>query len=201
MAASARRRIWRACCSTSQLGLNPTLGAYRGTGPALNDVIGGHVDFFCEQVVSVAARGQRRHDQGLWWCRGNERSPALPDVPSAKEAACRNSRSISGARSSRPRARRKPIVAKLADALNKTLNDPAVHKRLAELGGTVPAQADRGPELLAELLRADIARGIRSCKAAARSQDQIGSIQCRTHDHEAATRRVARPRHRARPAG
>jgi tripartite-type tricarboxylate transporter receptor subunit TctC len=28
--------------------------AYRGTGPALNDLIGGHVDFFCEQAVSVA---------------------------------------------------------------------------------------------------------------------------------------------------
>ena len=38
---------------TSELGLKPNLVAYRGTGPALNDVIGGHVDFFCEQVVSV----------------------------------------------------------------------------------------------------------------------------------------------------
>ena len=35
-------------------GLKPTMVAYRGTGPALNDVVGGHVDFLCEQSVSVA---------------------------------------------------------------------------------------------------------------------------------------------------
>ncbi len=39
---------------TSELGLKPTLVAYRGTGPAMNDLIGGHVDFLCEQSVSVA---------------------------------------------------------------------------------------------------------------------------------------------------
>src|SRR5262249_38063542 len=39
---------------TSAAGVQPTLVAYRGTAPALNDLIGGHVDFFCEQVVSVA---------------------------------------------------------------------------------------------------------------------------------------------------
>src|SRR6201984_1844929 len=37
----------------SAAGVRPTLVAYRGTGPALNDLIGGHVDFFCEQAVSV----------------------------------------------------------------------------------------------------------------------------------------------------
>src|SRR5207302_10685482 len=39
---------------TSAAGVRPSLVAYRGTAPALNDLIGGHVDFFCEQVVSVA---------------------------------------------------------------------------------------------------------------------------------------------------
>ena len=54
MAASAPRRTWRACCSIRRLGIKPTLVAYRGTGPAMNDLVGGHVDFFCEQSVSVA---------------------------------------------------------------------------------------------------------------------------------------------------
>src|SRR5215468_11332573 len=39
---------------TAQAGVKPNLVAYRGTAPALNDLIGGHVDFLCEQVVSVA---------------------------------------------------------------------------------------------------------------------------------------------------
>src|SRR5260370_1100234 len=39
---------------TEQIGAKPTLVAYRGSGPALNDLLGGHVDFMCEQSVSVA---------------------------------------------------------------------------------------------------------------------------------------------------
>ena len=36
------------------VGTKPTLVAYRGSAPALNDVVGGHIDFLCEQSVSVA---------------------------------------------------------------------------------------------------------------------------------------------------
>src|SRR6266568_4885349 len=39
---------------TAEAGVKPTLVAYRGTGPAMNDLVGGHVDFLCEQAVSVA---------------------------------------------------------------------------------------------------------------------------------------------------
>ena len=39
---------------TAEIGAKPTLVAYRGSGPALNDLVGGHVDFMCEQAVSVA---------------------------------------------------------------------------------------------------------------------------------------------------
>src|SRR5215468_7035357 len=39
---------------TAEIGAKPTLVAYRGSGPALNDLVGGHVDFLCEQSVSVA---------------------------------------------------------------------------------------------------------------------------------------------------
>ena len=37
-------------------GVKPTQVAYRGTGPAMNDLVGGHVDFFCEQAVSVTGQ-------------------------------------------------------------------------------------------------------------------------------------------------
>jgi len=58
-----------------------------------------------------------------------------------------------------PKGTPKPIVAKLSDALNKALDDPAVGKRLADLGGTVPPKAERGPEYLGKALKADIALG------------------------------------------
>ena len=45
----------------TEAGLKPTPVAYKGTGPAMNDLLGGHVDFLCEQSVSVAEPGARRH--------------------------------------------------------------------------------------------------------------------------------------------
>ena len=54
---------------TSELGVKPTLVAYRGTGPAVNDLIGGHVDFLCEQSVSVAGRNFIIND-GVVRCTG-----------------------------------------------------------------------------------------------------------------------------------
>jgi putative tricarboxylic transport membrane protein len=150
---------------TSELGLKPNLVAYRGTGPALNDVIGGHVDFFCEQVVSVqgAVRGGTVK---AYVVSGNERSPALANVPSAKEAGAPDFQINIWSAIFAPKDTPKPIVEKLSDALSKTLDDPAVAKRLLELGGTVPPKAQRGPDYLAKLLRTDIARWNPILKAA-----------------------------------
>lgn len=150
---------------TSELGLKPSLVAYRGTGPALNDVIGGHVDFFCEQVVSVqgAVRGGTVK---AYVVSGNDRSPALPDVPSAKEIGAPDFQINIWSAIFAPKGTPKPVVEKLSAALNKTLEDPAIGKRLIELGGTVPPPAQRGPDYLAKILRADIARWNPILKAA-----------------------------------
>lgn len=151
---------------TAELGVHPTLVAYRGTGPALNDVIGGHVDFFCEQVVSVQGAIKGGSVKG-YVVSGDSRSPALPDVPSAKEAGIPGFQINIWSAIFAPKGTPKPIVAKLSAALNKTLNDPAVQKRLADLGGTVPPPEDRGPAHLAVQLKADIAKWNPILKAAA----------------------------------
>ena len=68
----------------AQAGVKPSLVAYRGTAPALNDLIGGHVDFFCEQAVSVApqiAAGTIK----AYAVSSSERLLTLPEVPTAKE--------------------------------------------------------------------------------------------------------------------
>jgi tripartite-type tricarboxylate transporter receptor subunit TctC len=150
---------------TSALGVKPNLVAYRGTGPALNDVIGGHVDFFCEQIVSVqgAVKGGTIKAYAV---SGNEQSPALPGVPSAKEAGVADFQISIWSAIFAPKRTPKDIVGKLSGALNKALDDPAVAKRLLELGGTVPPQADRGPAHLAGLLKTDIARWNPILKAA-----------------------------------
>jgi tripartite-type tricarboxylate transporter receptor subunit TctC len=57
-----------------------------------------------------------------------------------------------------PKGTPKVIVDKLAAALNQALDDPAVAKRILDLGGSVPGKRERGPSNLAAVLQADIAK-------------------------------------------
>jgi tripartite-type tricarboxylate transporter receptor subunit TctC len=118
---------------TEQVGAKPTLVAYRGSGPALNDLVGGHIDFMCEQSVSVA-------DQVLagsvkaYAVSAAERLKTLPDVPTAKEAGINYEMSVwSGLFA--PKGVSSEVIAKLADALDKALDEPVVAQTFAKLGG------------------------------------------------------------------
>ncbi len=142
---------------TTELGLKPKLIPYRGTGPALGDLIGDHVDFFCDQVVSVAPAVKGKSIKA-YVVSGNEPSPALPGVPSAKQAGIPDFQLSIWSAMYAPKGTPKDIVDKLAGALNKALDDPAVAKRIVDLGGSVPAKAERGPAHLAAVLKADIAK-------------------------------------------
>jgi tripartite-type tricarboxylate transporter receptor subunit TctC len=155
----------------SQLGLKPSLVPYRGTGPALNDLVGGHVDYFCEQVVSVAPsiKGDKIKAYAV---SDAERSPALPDVPSAKEAGDSQYMFNIWSAVLAPKGTPKDAVDKLVDALSKTLDDPDTAKKLVALGGTGPPKADRGPDHLAKVLKDDIARWNPILKEAAATQKQ-----------------------------
>ncbi len=149
---------------TSEIGVKPTLVAYRGTGPAMNDLIGGHVDFFCEQSVSVskqAASGVIK----AYAVSAAERLAALPNVPTAKEAGFNYLMSI-WAGIFAPKGTPAPVVAKLADALDKALDDIDVRKRLNDLGGSVPGKAERTPLAFDAYVRAEIARWAPILKAA-----------------------------------
>ena len=141
---------------TEEIGAKPTLVAYRGSGPALNDLVGGHVDFMCEQSVSVA-------DQVLagsvkaYAVSAPERLATLPNVPTAKEAGVNYEMSVwSGLFA--PKGVPPEVIAKLADALDKALDEPVVRETLAKLGGSVPAKAERNPPAFDRFVRSEIAR-------------------------------------------
>jgi putative tricarboxylic transport membrane protein len=141
---------------TSAGGVQPSLVAYRGTGPALNDLIGGHVDFFCEQVVSVASQIAAGTIKA-YAVSSPERLAALPNVPTAKEAGGNYEMSI-WAGIFAPKGTPKEIVDKLANTLDRTLDDPGVAKRLAELGGSIPPKVERTPAKFDAFVKAEIAR-------------------------------------------
>jgi putative tricarboxylic transport membrane protein len=148
----------------SAAAVQPSLVAYRGTGPAMNDLIGGHVDFFCEQAVSVApqiAAGTIR----AYGVSAGERLAALPNVPTAKEAGVDYQMSI-WAGIFAPKGTPKEIIDKLAAALDQALDDPGVKKRLADLGGSLPTKDERAPAKFDAFVRAEIARWSPILKAA-----------------------------------
>jgi tripartite-type tricarboxylate transporter receptor subunit TctC len=149
---------------TSELGLKPVLVAYRGTGPAMNDLVGGHVDFLCEQSVSVAEQINAGTVKG-YVVSSPERLLALPNVPSAGEVGIKYDMNI-WAGIFAPKGVPKEVVDKLAAALDKALDDPAVAKRLTDLGASIPAKQERNPAAFDRLVKTEIARWSPILKAA-----------------------------------
>jgi tripartite-type tricarboxylate transporter receptor subunit TctC len=141
----------------SQLGIKPARVAYPGTGPALNDLMGGQVDFMCDQIVSVAEQikgGKIR----AYAIATAQRSPALPDVPTTKEAGLPDFQVSAWNALFAPKGTPKEVVARLNDALVKALEDPATKKRLLDLGGILPEPSERSPEALAQLVKREVER-------------------------------------------
>jgi len=154
-----------ACLLFNQaLGIRPTPVAYRGTAPAMNDLVGGHVDFLCEQSVSVAEQIKAGAVKA-YVVSANQRLAMLPDVPSAKEAGINYQMSI-WAGIFAPKGTPREIITKLAAALDKSLDDSLVRNRLAELGGSIPAKQERTPASFARLVKAEITRWSPILKAA-----------------------------------
>jgi tripartite-type tricarboxylate transporter receptor subunit TctC len=154
---------------TSELGLKPTLVAYRGTGPAMNDLVGGHVDFLCEQSVSVAEQINAGTVKG-YVVSTSERLPALPNIPSAREAGIKYETNV-WAGIFAPRGVPREVVSSLAAALDDALDDPAVGKRLADLGAAIPAKQERSPAAFDRLVKAEIARWSPILRAASASMN------------------------------
>jgi len=145
-------------------GVHPILVAYRGTGPAMNDVIGAHVDYFCEQAVSVTSQITSAAVKA-YAVSSPRRLGTLPDVPTAKELGVDYTMDI-WAGIFAPKGTAQAIVDKLAAALDKSLDEPAVQKRLADLGGAIPAKDERSPAKFETFVQAEIARWSPILKAA-----------------------------------
>jgi tripartite-type tricarboxylate transporter receptor subunit TctC len=148
----------------AQFGLKPNLVPYRGTGPAIQDLIAGQIDYVVDQSLNVIPQIKAGTIKA-YAIAAPERLSSLPDVPTTGEAGEDFIFSAWNAMVA-PKDTPKDIVAKLADALGKALDDPAVQERYVELGSSAPKSADRGPAGLQKLVESEVARITPVIKAA-----------------------------------
>jgi len=149
----------------SILAVKPTSIPFNGTGPALTALISGQVDYMCDQIVNVVQQVQAGQIKGF--AVGTpERNPALPNVPTSKEAGLPAFQAQAWNALFAPKGTPQPILDKLTDALDKALDDEQTRKRLLELGSVLPGKAERGQQALASLVKSEIARWTPIIKAA-----------------------------------
>jgi tripartite-type tricarboxylate transporter receptor subunit TctC len=152
---------------TSQLGVkHHRVVAYRGTGPALNDMVGGQVDYMCDQIVNLVEQVRGGAIKAFAIATA-ERSPALPDVPTTTEAGLPEYQVSAWNALFAPKGTPKEIVTRLNATLIGALDDEATRKRLLDLGSVIPDRNGRSPQALAELVKSEVARWTPILKAAA----------------------------------
>jgi len=138
---------------------------YRGEGPALNDIVAQQVDSACllaPAAVPQIAAGTMR---GLA-VAATARNPNAPNVPSAVEAGVPEYVFQGWNAIFAPRGTPPAVVARLDQALRAALDDPAIIRRIEELG-SLPARPDqRGPAALQALVRSEVERWATVIRAA-----------------------------------
>jgi tripartite-type tricarboxylate transporter receptor subunit TctC len=113
---------------------------YKGTGPAINDLIASHVDLMFTELSS-ALQLHKAGNAKILALTTSKRSPAVPDVPTLAEAGIAGVESGTWNAIVAPPKTPRAIVAKLSQGINQVLNDPEVKAHLAEVslqpvGGT-----------------------------------------------------------------
>jgi putative tricarboxylic transport membrane protein len=147
------------------IGIKPTLVPFTGTAPVLNAMLRGDVDYECDPVLGTLSHVQAGAVKALA-IAARKRSAMLPDVPTSYEQGLPEFDCAPFYAVFAPVGTPKPIIDKLAAALNKGLSEEAVQKRLAELGADIVEPERRGPKALAELVRSEAARLMPVLKAA-----------------------------------
>jgi tripartite-type tricarboxylate transporter receptor subunit TctC len=153
----------------SLLGVKPTFVPFTGAAPAMNALLGGQVDYMCNAIPDAVQQVQGGAVKG-YAISTAERSPALPNVPTAKEAGLPEFQASAWNALFAPKGTPKPILDMLIDALDNALDDEGVRKRLLDLGCDIPGRADRGPQPLAALVKSEIARWTPIIKASIRAR-------------------------------
>src|SRR6267142_27376 len=141
----------------SILDIKPTGVPFNGTGPAMNALVGGQVDYMCDQIVNAVPQINGGTIKA-YAVATTERNPSLPNVPTTAEAGLPVFQAQAWNAIFAPRGTPAPVIEKLNAAAAKALDYEGVRKRLLDLGSVIPDPADRTPQALAALVNSEIAK-------------------------------------------
>lgn len=141
----------------SILDVKPVGVPFNGTGPAMNALVAGQVDYMCDQIVNAVPQINAGTIKA-YAIATPERNPSLPSVPTTMEAGLPAFQAQAWNAMFAPKGTSPAIIASLNAAAVKALDDETVKKRLLELGSVIPAPKDRTPEALAALVKSEIAK-------------------------------------------
>ena len=139
------------------IGADVTHIPFRGEGPVMQEVIAGRIDYMCATIQSGALQVKDGNVKGIA-AMAPKRVPIVPDLPTTGEQGLPGVEASVWNAFFLPKGTPDAIVRKLNKAMSDTLDDPAVRKRLEELGLEIVPPEQRSPEYLAKLLPAEIER-------------------------------------------
>ena len=138
---------------------------YRGTGPAMNDLVAGQIDMIVDQLSNSINQVRAGNIRG-YAVTDTKRSESAADIPTAEEAGLRGFHMTLWSGLWVPKGTPKEIVTRLNAAAVEALNDPAVRKQLENLGLQMTPKDKLTPEALGEWQKAEIAKWWPMIKAA-----------------------------------
>jgi tripartite-type tricarboxylate transporter receptor subunit TctC len=138
-------------------GLKAAHVPYKGTGPAMNDLVGGQVDYMCEIMSTAKPQIDAKTIKALALFN-LQRSPALPNVPTADEQGLKGFEAYTWNAIFMPKGVPADVVKRLNAVTREAMDDPAVSSRLTGLGAVIVGPEKRTPEYLASFVKSEITK-------------------------------------------
>jgi len=154
----------------SVLGTNITHVPYAGIGPAMQDLLGGRIDFLCDIITTAKPQIDSGAVKPIA-IMTKERSKALPDLPTTAEQGVQNLEGYTWNALFFPKGTPEPIVNRLNAAMVEAMKTPAVREKLEGLGAMLVSEDRTTPAYLEKFVRDEIQKWAAPIKASGVSID------------------------------
>jgi tripartite-type tricarboxylate transporter receptor subunit TctC len=145
------------------IGVDITHVPYRGTGPAMQDLAGGRIDYLCDIIATAKPQIDAGAVKGLA-IMTKERAEVLPNLPTTLEQGT-DVQAYTWSAVFLPKGAPDAIVQKLNGAIVKAMKSPMVRDRMAGLGAVLVADDRATPQYLGQFVKSEIAKWAAPIKA------------------------------------